>query len=350
MPKQPGSRETTPQLRRHICERAFAGQPLPEIALEFLCPLCTVQSIVKRGTERGNHENTPRSGRPSKIDDKALRYLNLSIHRDRRQSLQNITHYLNLTLPSPVTPETVSRVLNTRLGLSRRVAAKKPFLNAKQTKKRWIWAKDHIGWTVEDWKKVIWTDESSVEIGKESRRCTVWRKPGERYRKECLVPTFKSGRQSVMVWGCIAYGKQGPLVRIPSDKRKGADYVELIMQGPLQDFCVELRKEHGTVLVMEDGAPVHRSRVAKNFRSQNSMDSISHPPQSPDLNPIEHVWKKLKILVNTQPTRPRSVDELWVALQEEWERIDINFINSLVESMPRHAEALYNARGGSTKY
>jgi transposase len=112
----------------------------------------------------------------------------------------------------------------------------------------------------------------------------------------------------------------------------------------------QVREEYGVPLVMEDGAPVHRSRAAQDFRAQSSMTSISHSPQSPDLNPIEHVWKKLKILVNARPTRPRSIDELWVALTEEWEKIDINFINTLIESMPRRAQAVYNAHGGSTKY
>ena len=201
-----------------------------------------------------------------------------------------------------------------------------------------------------DWERIIWTDEASVEIGKESRQCMVWRRPGERYNNECLVPTFKSGRQSLMIWGSISYGRRGPLVRMPPGRRNATDYVDLILGGPLWDLYVELCEEKGAVLVMEDGAPIHRSKVAQQFRSQNSMDAIPHPPQSPDLNPIEHVWKRLKILVNECPTRPANLDELWVALQEEWLKIDIDFINSLILSMPRWVDALFKAKGRSTKY
>jgi len=234
--------------------------------------------------------------------------------------------------------------------MSKRIAAMKPFINDKQQAKRLRWAKDHIRWTMTDWERIIWTDESSVEIGKESRECTVWRRPGERYNKECLVPTFKSGRQSIMVWGCISYGRRGPLVRIPSDQRKGVDYVQLILAGPLWDYYAECYDRMGAAMVMEDGAPVHRAKVAKSFRDANAMASIPHPPQSPDLNPIEHVWKKLKVLVNQRPTRPKTKDELWMALQEEWEKIDVGFINALIESMPRRVQAVYEARGLSTKY
>jgi hypothetical protein len=137
---------------------------------------------------------------------------------------------------------------------------------------------------------------------------------------------------------------------MPSDKRKGQDYVDVILGGPLWDYYVSRYDAMGAALVMEDGAPVHRAKVAQNFRTANSMESIPHPPQSPDLNPIEHVWKQLKIMVNRRPTRPRNTEELWMALQQEWLNIEIDFINSLIDSMPRRVKAVYDAQGKSTKY
>jgi hypothetical protein len=140
------------------------------------------------------------------------------------------------------------------------------------------------------------------------------------------------------------------LICIPPNRRKGEDYVDLVLAGPLWDFYVKLFDKRGTALVMEDGALIHRSKVAKEFRLQNSMEMIPHPAQSPDVNPIEHVWKRLKVLVNERPKRPKNVNDLWGALQEEWLKIDVDFINSLIDSMPRHVRAVYEAHGGSTKY
>ena len=96
-----------------------------------------------------------------------------------------------------------------------------------------------------------------MEIGKDSRVVWVWRRPGERYDEKCLAPTFKSGRQSLMIWGCMAYGRLGPLVQIPKDERRGVDYVRLVLSGPLWDFYEELYEVRGRVAVMEDGAPIH---------------------------------------------------------------------------------------------
>jgi len=153
-----------------------------------------------------------------------------------------------------------------------------------------------------------------------------------------------------MVWGCIAYGKRGPLIRLPPGRQKATDYVELVLAGPLMDFYVEMKEEMEDVRVMEDGAPVHRAKVSQAFRKNNSMTVMPHPPQSPDLNPIEHIWKQLKVLVNQRHTRPQNLDQLWIALQEEWLNISIDFINSLIDSMPRRALAVHSAKGKATKY
>jgi hypothetical protein len=166
--------------------------------------------------------------------------------------------------------------------MAKYVAAKKPFINGQQGKKRFKWAKEYRKWNMTDWERVIWTDEASVKIGKESRQCLVWHRPGERYVEECLVPTFKSRRQSLMVLGCISYGRCGPLVQIPSDRQKGIDYVQLILAGPLWEYYVQFYNEMGVALVMEDGAPTHQSKIAKQFHIQNSMESIPHPPQLPN--------------------------------------------------------------------
>lgn len=350
MTKQLGSKNTNPHLQSLICNMAHSGIPTSQIALDLKCSQHTVQEILRRGKERGFYEDAPRSGRPSKLSDRAIRHLKINIEANRRQTLANITHDLNLSLPSPVAPSTVRRAMEVHENLSSHMAAKKPFLTHRQKRARMIWAKEHVKWGMVNWERVIWTDEASVEIGLESRACLVWRRPGERYDERCLAPTFKSGRQSLMVWGCITYGRRGPLIRIPKERRKGVDYVDLVLSGPLWDFYLEESEEKGAVLVMEDGAPTHKSHVARDFCSLHSMESISHPAQSPDLNPIEHVWKKLKTLVNQRPHLPRSLDDLWVALQEEWEKIDVDFINGLINSMPNRAQAVYRSRGGHTKY
>jgi RNAse (barnase) inhibitor barstar len=77
---------------------------------------------------------------------------------------------------------------------------------------------------------------------------------------------------------------------------------------------------------------------------------LEHQTQFQDINPIEDVWKVLKIRVNARPDHLRNLDQLWDLLQEEWKKINIDFINGLVASMPHEAETVYRTKGGSTKY
>jgi hypothetical protein len=60
------------------------------------------------------------------------------------------------------------------LGFGNRIAPTKPYLHAQHKAKRLKFAKAHVHWSGDDWKKVIWTDESSFEFGKNSRQIQVW--------------------------------------------------------------------------------------------------------------------------------------------------------------------------------
>jgi transposase len=350
MPKIFGSHHTDPAIRALISDLAATGLLLSEIASLVNVSISTVQRSIKHGKERGHHQDAPRSGRPPKLDERSLRHLNLILERDRRQPLCNVTSAVNNFLSSPVAPRTIQRTIHAKLDMSSCMACKKPYLDPKHRLERKKWAQEKLGWDMTNWSRVIWTDEATVEIGKESRAIRVWRRAGERYKESCLAPTFKSGRQSLMVWGCMAYGRLGPLIRIPKDQKKAINYINLVLAGPLWDVYSELYEERGVVKVVEDGAPVHTAMISRKFRTDHHIDTLEHPAQSPDVNPIEHVWKHLKVMVNKRLVRPRNLEELWEALSEEWAKIDIEFINRLVESMPNRVQAVYSTQGGPTKY
>jgi len=162
-------------------------------------------------TWSGRLQPRPRARSTSERDDCMLVRAALT---SRRTPLADITNDLAIT----ISPRTVQRRLS-EAGIKKHIAISKPFLSPAHMKARLDWAMNHVGWTVEDWEKVIWSDESKIEIGKDTGIRWVFRKDDETYNKDCLKPVFKGQRTLIMVWGCFAGGKMGDLVAFP----KGGD-------------------------------------------------------------------------------------------------------------------------------
>ena len=82
------------------------------------------------------------------------------------------------------------------------------------------------------------------------------------------------------------------------------------------------------------------------------------PPYSPDLNPIEHVWKHLKEelqklypWISNVPGCPETVKmKMAEILPQVWDSIDKEFLKNLIESMPHQIEAVIQAGGWYTGY
>ena len=78
------------------------------------------------------------------------------------------------------------------------------------------------------------------------------------------------------------------------------------------------------------------------------MEVLEWPAQSPDLNPIEHLWAILDRKIGDRSLRKK--EELKEAVTAAWAKITPEETKSLVESMPRRCEAVIQAKGGPTKY
>ena len=89
-------------------------------------------------------------------------------------------------------------------GLYGRYAAKKPLPKDTNNKKRLAWAKKHRQWKLDQWKSVLWSDESTFESFGSNRRVFLRDRVGERMISVCVVPTVKHGGRGVMLWECFA--------------------------------------------------------------------------------------------------------------------------------------------------
>lgn len=164
------------------------------IAVELKMPPSTVYIVLHNCRLRGRVVPLKSPRRPRKLTYHNMRHLKRMLDDDRCLPLMEITN--KMTDIAKVSCRIVRNALND-LPYRNRVAAKKPFLSEKHKAQRLVFARQYRDWTVEDWK-VIWTDESCFEIGKNSRQIRVWRKSCEICREMFgtyfqLKPHFSNG-------------------------------------------------------------------------------------------------------------------------------------------------------------
>ena len=128
-----------------------------------------------------------------------------------------------------------------------------------------------------------------------------------------------------------------------------AKYCEILEDSLVESFKT-LEMEEGEHYFQQDNDPKHTSKKANKWFKDNDIQVIFWPAQSPDLNPIEHLWKHLKCQLHQYETPSNGVHELWDRASEEWNNISPETCQNLIESMPRRIQAVIRAKGGHTKY
>jgi transposase len=155
-----------------------------DIAGVLQMPRSTVSTVLKKYRLIGSIQ-VESAGHPKpKLIACALRELTRLVRDDRHQALAMFADRLYVH-------RNTIRTYIRKLGFRNRIARQKPYLTKAHKAKRLAFAKEHRHWTENDWKDVIWTDESFFELGKMSRQIRVWRKPHEAYASQCLAPYFQ---------------------------------------------------------------------------------------------------------------------------------------------------------------
>ncbi|GFW63338.1 transposable element Tcb1 transposase [Trichonephila clavipes] len=198
-------------------------------------------------------------------------------------TLQEITSEVNSHLRNPISARTIQRELHAS-NLYGRVGIRKPLVTARHALQRRQWCRIHRQWTPQQWQQVIWLDESTFTLFQTTGRVYEWRTPKEAFSPECIVPTVKHGGGSLMVHPFVQTSFPG--------------------ESPFYQ---------------DDNAPIHNAKIVQEWFADHEVE-VGHlywPPQSPDLNIIEHLWGYLESKLRARFPLPSTISALETALHEE---------------------------------
>jgi transposase len=283
------------------------------------------------------------TGRPRKITPQDIRRL---VRFVTTAKVDNACQLKQLT-GLDVTPQTIRNSLK-REGMEAIVKAKKPLLKKRHLKARLTFAHKYKDWTEEDWGRVIWSDETKINRFGSDGRVWVWKKKGEPRTKRHIQPTVKHGGGSVMVWGCFTRQGVGRMCKIEGTM-DGKVYAA-ILDNNLPQTAKDLMMRHTGFIFQQDNDSKHCSQIAREWCEDHNIELLDWPAQSPDLNPIEHLWSHLKRQLNEDKFKPTSMHELKRRIDEEWGKITPEVCRKLVDSMPRRIAEVIKAKGGHTSY
>ncbi len=199
-----------------------------------------------------------------------------------------------------------------------RKRATKPLLNQKHRQKHLTWAKEKKNWTVAQWSKVLFSDESKFCISFVNQGPRVWRKRGEAQNPCCLKSRVKFP-QSVMIWAAMSSAGVGPLCFLKSTVN-AAIYQEI-----LEHFMLpSADKLYGDAdfIFQQDLAPAHTAKGAKSWFNDHGVTVLDWPANSPDQNPIENIWRIVKRKM--RDTRPNNTDDLKAAIKATWASLHLS--------------------------
>ncbi len=195
-----------------------------------------------------------------------------------------------------------------------RKRATKPLLNQRQRQKRLTWAVEKKNWTVAQWSKVLFSDESKFCISFGNQGPRVWRKSGEAQNPCCLKSSVKFHSQWWFGLPCHLL----VLVHCVSEVHSQRSH----LPGNLEHFILpSADKLYGDAdfIFQQDLAPAHTAKGTKSWFNDHGVTVLDWPANSPDLNPIENLWGIVKRKM--RDTRPNNADELKATVKETWASI-----------------------------
>ena len=279
-----------------------------------------VNDTIKYFLRFGTIPAPPKRGRPTHLTNHALTTIAALTVQNRMASCFAISQQLIQNGVLHCSPTTVWRGRQ-MLHFNYKPPKTRQHLTLPQKEKRVNFANSML-LSDFDFSRIIFSDESRFCLGPDNKMR--WYRRGES-TPDCFEESDKYN-VSVMVYGAIGIGYKSKLV-LCSDGVDNVEYRKIINESGMIDN-LDRRYGQGCYTFMQDGAPAHKSALTTLFLKKRCSFINCWPANSPDLNPIEHLWGAMKRILKTKAITTKN--ELIDAINDIWDSFPQSSIDSLV--------------------
>ena len=334
-----------PTRTKVITLHQYTTKSLKEISLIVGVSKTSVQRIIKKAMVSGNLESKRKGhcGRRTKAGPEAMQMLIRESETHPRDTSTKLRNYL-ATLGTQVSSRTVRRYL-LKAGRRARRPLKKQLLTEEMKHKRLAWAQTYKEWTEEDWRKVLFSDESHFLV-QGQRSQYVRRSKNEEITEEHMNQSVKNPEKQ-MFWGSFSYNGVGSLY--PIEGIMNADKYMQVINNKIQND-MEDAFPNGEGIFQQDLAPCHRAKKVKKLFFEKGIQLLDWPGNSPDLNPIENLWAIVKLEAQkrdctTLAKMTRAIIDIWFCEPKMKQHC-----SKLIDSMPERVRQVIQKQGGHIRY
>lgn len=345
MKKMARNRRFSLEKRLKIIKMVKMGLSYRKIAEKMKCCHRTVSRLHVKYKKTNSVATVKGQGRKKVTSEREDRLISRLIVSGECDNATQVRRNLSRNNGVNISSRTIRRRLR-KVGLRARVKCKKPRLSTAHTKHRLEWAKERVNWGENEWKKVLWSDEKKFKLFGSDGKEWCYKRNNEPLSLRTTRGTVKWGGGGIMVWGCFSRAGVGKLHKI--DSIMDSNMYQRILRYKMKSSARSLFG-NSPFLFQQDNDPKHTSSSTVKFLERTGVDVMSWPSQSPDLNPIEHLWFIVDRKVR-ENHKPMNMNELWENIQEEWSKIPLTTCQKLVDSMPKRCQEVIRAKGHSTKY
>lgn len=195
---------------------------------------------------------------------------------------------------------------------------------------RMNWENEHVSWAIEDWRKVIWSDECFLNLDGLDGMQNYWQ---DRRLPMKIFSKRHSGGGSMMAWVCFSGAGVGQLCELTC-RLKYEKYVQILEEYMLPHSYAHLGTDFYSFDFQQEGASTHRAHATISWLNIFEMQRMEWAAVSSDINPIENVWGVMAQDVYQYGRRQLMTEQaLHECIHQTWKIFSGNYLNELNKSM-----------------